>query len=249
MQEIQGTPQGHHHLVRGLGLIAAVSIIIGNVIGTGVFLKARVMTCNLGTPGWVIAAWIAAGILSLAEALTYAELSAMMFNSPPPGPRLALDAALSKHGVVPVEIKRTLGGDEKNVVKATHMFYWQLSREDRRRLDEAQELHPLVAHLDIDRNMRQQGDAIAIRDHLHHGRETGRTKPGIAAAGGAKRQGLIAQAMPLLQKDQLLLVDRVRAHAQSLGARIARRAQITARIAFARPHRPSFFFHPVAPDE
>jgi hypothetical protein len=68
----------------------------------------------------------------------YAELSAMMFNSPPPGPRLALDAALAKHGVVPVEIKRTLGGDEKNIVKATHMFYWQLSREDRRRLDEAQ---------------------------------------------------------------------------------------------------------------
>jgi len=64
-------------LVRGLGLLAAVSIIIGNVVGTGVFLKARVMTCNVGTPGWVIAAWIAAGVLSLAGALTYAELSAM----------------------------------------------------------------------------------------------------------------------------------------------------------------------------
>ncbi|MEO6050121.1 MAG: amino acid permease, partial [Pyrinomonadaceae bacterium] len=64
-------------LIRGLGLIAAVSIIIGNVIGTGVFLKARVMTCNVGTPGWVIAAWIAAGLLSLAGALTYAELTAM----------------------------------------------------------------------------------------------------------------------------------------------------------------------------
>ncbi|MBA2621522.1 MAG: amino acid permease, partial [Acidobacteria bacterium] len=64
-------------LVRGLGLLAAISIIIGNVVGTGVFLKARVMTCNVGTPGWVIAAWIAAGILSLAGALTYAELSAM----------------------------------------------------------------------------------------------------------------------------------------------------------------------------
>jgi len=35
------------------------------------------MTCNVGTPGWVLAAWIAAGILSLAGALTYAELSAM----------------------------------------------------------------------------------------------------------------------------------------------------------------------------
>jgi APA family basic amino acid/polyamine antiporter len=64
-------------LVRGLGLLAAVSIIIGNVIGTGVFLKARVMTCNVGTPFWVIVVWIAAGVLSLAGALTYAELSAM----------------------------------------------------------------------------------------------------------------------------------------------------------------------------
>lgn len=64
-------------LIRGLGLVASISIIIGNVIGTGVFLKARVMTCNVGTPGWVVAAWIAAGLLSLAGALTYAELTAM----------------------------------------------------------------------------------------------------------------------------------------------------------------------------
>jgi APA family basic amino acid/polyamine antiporter len=66
-----------YRLVRGLGLIAAVSVIIGNVIGTGVFLKARVMTCNVGTPGWVLTAWIVAGLLSLAGALTYAELTAM----------------------------------------------------------------------------------------------------------------------------------------------------------------------------
>ena len=64
-------------LVRGLGLVAAISVIIGNVIGTGVFLKARVMTCNVGEPFWVIMAWVAAGVLSLAGALTYAELTAM----------------------------------------------------------------------------------------------------------------------------------------------------------------------------
>lgn len=64
-------------LIRGLGLIAAISIIIGNVIGTGVFLKSRVMTCNMGDPQWVILAWVAAGLLSLAGALTYAELTAM----------------------------------------------------------------------------------------------------------------------------------------------------------------------------
>ncbi|MBX3243486.1 MAG: amino acid permease [Acidobacteria bacterium] len=66
-----------YNLVRGLGLLAAASIIIGNVIGTGVFFKARVMTCNVGTPGWVVLAWVAAGLLALAGALTYAELTSM----------------------------------------------------------------------------------------------------------------------------------------------------------------------------
>lgn len=66
-----------HSLLRGIGLVAAISIIVGNVIGTGVFLKARVMTCNVGDPLWVMAAWIAAGLLTLAGALTYAELTAM----------------------------------------------------------------------------------------------------------------------------------------------------------------------------
>lgn len=70
-------PSERQTLIRGLGLIAAISVIIGNVIGTGVFLKARVMTCNVGDSTWVILAWVAAGILSLAGALTYAELTAM----------------------------------------------------------------------------------------------------------------------------------------------------------------------------
>jgi len=67
----------NHELVRGLGPIAAISINVGNIIGTGIFLKARVMTCNLGTPWRVILAWVAAGLLALAGALTYAELTAM----------------------------------------------------------------------------------------------------------------------------------------------------------------------------
>src|SRR5262245_62566287 len=64
-------------LVRGLGPVATTAIVVGNVIGTGVFLKSRVMTCNVGTPGRVIAVWIVAGLLSLAGALTYAELAAL----------------------------------------------------------------------------------------------------------------------------------------------------------------------------
>src|SRR6266542_3856473 len=71
-------PVNKTQLVRGLSLIAAVSIVVGNVIGTGVFLKARVMTCNVGTPGKVLGVYVIAGFLSLAGALSYAELAAMM---------------------------------------------------------------------------------------------------------------------------------------------------------------------------
>lgn len=65
-------------LVRGLNLAGATSIVVGTVIGTGVFLKARVMTCNVDSAWTVLVVWIVSGLLSLAGALTYAELSAMM---------------------------------------------------------------------------------------------------------------------------------------------------------------------------
>jgi len=65
-------------LVRGLSLTAAASINIANMIGTGIFLKTRVMTCNVGSPWLVLAVWVVAGLLSLAGALTFAELAAMM---------------------------------------------------------------------------------------------------------------------------------------------------------------------------
>ena len=64
--------------MRGLGLTAAIAVNVANIIGTGVFLKARVMTCNVGTPGKALTVWLVAGLLSLAGALTYAELLAMM---------------------------------------------------------------------------------------------------------------------------------------------------------------------------
>jgi APA family basic amino acid/polyamine antiporter len=51
---------GKTQLIRGLSLIAAISIVVGNVIGTGVFLKARVMTCNVGTPGMVLLVYVVA---------------------------------------------------------------------------------------------------------------------------------------------------------------------------------------------
>jgi APA family basic amino acid/polyamine antiporter len=65
-------------LVRGIGLLATTAMVIGGVIGTGVFLKARVMVCNVETPATVIAVWVVAGLLSVLGALTYAELAATL---------------------------------------------------------------------------------------------------------------------------------------------------------------------------
>ena len=67
-----------HQLVRALSLADASALVVGTVIGTGVFLKAAPMAQAVGSPMWVLLAWVAAGLLSLAGALTYAELSSMM---------------------------------------------------------------------------------------------------------------------------------------------------------------------------
>lgn len=93
----------------------------------------------------------------------YVELTSMIFNTPlPPGPRQELNAALAAHKVVPVEIRRTIGGDEKNEVRAVHTFSWRLSREDRTRLDEAQK--QLASFVKVDNEAflaaRRKQDAV-----------------------------------------------------------------------------------------
>ena len=79
--ETESPAKGGRRLVRALTVIPATAVILANVIGTGVFVKARVMTVNVGTPGMVLLVWLCAGILTLTGALVYAELSTMMPRS------------------------------------------------------------------------------------------------------------------------------------------------------------------------
>jgi hypothetical protein len=65
----------------------------------------------------------------------YTRLNVMLHGAPPPGPRLALNAALEKHGVVPVEIRRTVES-HPTTLRAAHLFSWRLSREDRAQLED-----------------------------------------------------------------------------------------------------------------
>ena len=54
---------GGQNLVRGLSLTSATALVIGTMIGTGVYFKAAVMAQLVGSPGLVLAAWFVAGAL------------------------------------------------------------------------------------------------------------------------------------------------------------------------------------------
>ena len=65
-------------LRRDLGLAAALAIVIGTVIGSGIFRVPQTMIQNVGTVQMVFLVWVVGGALSLAGALTYAELAAAL---------------------------------------------------------------------------------------------------------------------------------------------------------------------------
>ena len=68
-------------LARTLGLRSAILLVVSGIIGSGVFKKVAPMAAELGSPLLVLACWIVAGIVSLAGALTYAEMAGMFPQS------------------------------------------------------------------------------------------------------------------------------------------------------------------------
>lgn len=65
-------------LAQKIGFWSATSIIIGSIIGSGVFMKPSSMAAELGSPVWLTLVWVIAGMFSLFGALIYAELGAMI---------------------------------------------------------------------------------------------------------------------------------------------------------------------------
>lgn len=63
---------------RGLGLFDSVMIVIGIMIGSGIFIVSAEMSRQIGSAGWLLAAWALTGVLTISGALTYGELAAMM---------------------------------------------------------------------------------------------------------------------------------------------------------------------------
>lgn len=70
-------PEGAH-LLRGMGLFSATAIVVGSMIGSGIFIVPAEMSRTLGSPVLLIAAWLVTALMTIIGALSYGELAAMM---------------------------------------------------------------------------------------------------------------------------------------------------------------------------
>jgi APA family basic amino acid/polyamine antiporter len=69
---------GGRHLSRSLGSFDSTMIVAGSMIGSGIFIVAGEMAREVGSSGWLMLSWVVAGVLTVAAALSYGELAAMM---------------------------------------------------------------------------------------------------------------------------------------------------------------------------
>ena len=65
-------------LKRDLGLFSCILLVIGNIIGVGIFTTPGEIARDLPSAGWVLTAWLVGGLMATAGALTYGELGAML---------------------------------------------------------------------------------------------------------------------------------------------------------------------------
>ncbi len=74
----QGVEAQAPHLVQGMGLFSATAIVMGSMIGSGIFIVSADMSRTLGSPGLLIGAWLLTAAMTIIGALSYGELAAMM---------------------------------------------------------------------------------------------------------------------------------------------------------------------------
>jgi APA family basic amino acid/polyamine antiporter len=69
---------GAPRFVQGMGLFSATTIVMGSMIGSGIFIVSADMSRVLGSPALLIAAWLVTAAMTIIGALSYGELAAMM---------------------------------------------------------------------------------------------------------------------------------------------------------------------------
>lgn len=75
---MNSSKNNNEELVRGLGLVTTVAIVVGAVIGSGIFKKPTVMAQSLGSPELILLIWVIAGVITFFGALTNAEIASFI---------------------------------------------------------------------------------------------------------------------------------------------------------------------------
>ncbi|RTL60594.1 MAG: amino acid permease [Sphingobacteriales bacterium] len=70
-----------NQLNRSLGLTLVIVLVVGNIIGSGVYKKVAPMAHELHSSGWILIAWIIAGAISLLGALSNAEVAGLLADT------------------------------------------------------------------------------------------------------------------------------------------------------------------------
>lgn len=70
-------PQPEQEFKRELKLLDGIMLVIGSMIGSGIFIVSAAMTLQVGSSGWLILAWVLSGIITIIAAVSYGELSGM----------------------------------------------------------------------------------------------------------------------------------------------------------------------------
>src|SRR5690554_2936339 len=70
-------PQPKQEFKRELKLLDGIMLVIGSMIGSGIFIVSAAMTLQVGSSGWLILAWVLSGIITIIAAVSYGELSGM----------------------------------------------------------------------------------------------------------------------------------------------------------------------------
>src|SRR5215471_9676878 len=66
-----------HHFVKAIGLFDGTMIVVGSMIGSGIFIVAADIARQTGSAGGLLITWILSGLLTIAAALSYGELAGM----------------------------------------------------------------------------------------------------------------------------------------------------------------------------
>src|SRR2546429_9865117 len=80
-QAISASASSEHGFVRAIGLFDGTMIVVGSMIGSGIFIVAADISRQTGPAGGLLLTWVLTGLLTISAALSYGELASLFSHA------------------------------------------------------------------------------------------------------------------------------------------------------------------------